>query len=78
MQNYATGKGCLISFTLGFLFLDSKTEHFPISLRLFKIYTIYIADQKPETIIAVFPIYTKLCYRKRGLNDKLKHKLYKC
>ena len=63
-----------MSFILGFDFSDSQTEHFPVSLRLFKIYT---ADQKPLTIISLFPIYTKLCYRKRELNDKLRQKLYK-
>ena len=36
-------------------------------LRRFKI---YVADQKPQTIISFFSIYTKLCYRKRGLNEK--------
>ena len=50
-------------------------KHFPVSLRLFKT---YVADQKLKTILLFFPIYTKLCYRKTGLNDKLKHKLYKC
>ena len=74
MQNCVTGKGCSISFTLGFVFLDSQIRHFPVSLRLFKI---YIADKKSHTIISFIPIYTKLCYRKTGLNDKLKHKFYK-
>ena len=68
-----TGKGCLMSFTVLFFFY-SETKHFPIPLRQFKI---YVNDRKPQTIISFFPIYTKLCYRKRGLNDKLKHKLYK-
>ena len=72
MQNYVTGKVCSMSFTFGFGFLDSQIERFPVSLRLFKI---YVADQKPQTKIAFFPIYTKLCYRKSRLNDKLKHNL---
>ena len=58
-----------------FCFLHPQTEHFPFSLRLFKI---YIAQQKHHTIISFFLIYTKLCYRKRGLYSKLTHKLYKC
>ena len=57
------------------LVFDSQNKHFLISLRQFKI---YVADRKPQTIISFFPIYTKLYYRKRGLHDKLKHKLYKC
>ena len=35
-------------------------------------------SKKAQTIISVIPIYTKLCCRKRGLNDKLRHTLYKC
>ena len=66
---------CLKSFTLGVFFLDSHIKHFSVSLRLFKMY-MYVADQRPT--ISFFPIYTKLCYRKRGLIDKLKHKLFKC
>ena len=53
MQNYATGKGCLMSFTLGFFYSQSK--RFPISLRQFKI---YVADRKPQTIISFFLVYT--------------------
>ena len=68
MQNYVTGKGCLMSFPekLSFGFLDSQIKDFPVSIRLFKR---YVADQKPQTIISFFPVYFKLCYRKRGLND---------
>ena len=74
-QNYVTGKGCLMSFTLSFGFIFTlNVNHFLISLRQFKT---YVADRKPQTI-SFFPIYTKLYYRKRGLNDKLIHKLYKC
>ena len=54
---------------------DSQRKHFPISLRQFKI---YVADRKPQTIFSFFPIYIELYYRKRGLNDKLRHKFYKC
>ena len=41
MQKYVTGKGCLMSFTLGFIFLDSQIKHLSVSLRLLKI---YVAD----------------------------------
>ena len=76
MHNYVTGKGCLMSFTLVFFFFFySQSKHFSISLRQCKI---YVADPKPQTIISFFPIHTKMFYRKRGLDDKLKHKLYKC
>ena len=50
-----------------------KPHNFPVFLRLFNI---CVADQKPQTIISFFSIHNKLSYRKRGLNDKLKHKLY--
>ena len=53
-----------MSFTLGFIFLDSQIKHSSVSLRLLKI---YVADQKPQTIISFLPIYTKLCYRKKDL-----------
>ena len=69
LQNYITGKGCLMSVTYVFFFFFS---HFPFSFRLFKI---YVVDQKPQTMISFFFIYTKLCYSKRGPNDKLKRKL---
>ena len=77
MLNYVTGKGCLTSFTLAFVFLffDYQSKHFPISLRQFKI---YVADWKPQTIISFFPVYTKLYYRKRGLNKNSTHKLSWC
>ena len=39
-------------------------EHFPVSLRLFKI---YVADQKLQTIMSFFPVYTSLCLKKDGL-----------
>ena len=65
-----------MSFTLDFvLCFDSQSKHFSVSFRQVKI---YVVDQKPQTIISFFPIFTNLCYGKRGLNDKLKHKLYKC
>ena len=50
------GKGCLMSFTLGYVlvFFDSQSKHFPISLRQFKI---YVADLKPQTINSFFPIF---------------------
>ena len=49
-----------MSITLSFFCFcfDPQIKHFSVSLRLFKI---YIADQKPQTIISFFPIYTKLC-----------------
>ena len=78
MQNYVTGKGCLMSFTSGFGGGGgglTQSKHFLISLRQFKKYA---ADRKPQTIIFFFPIDTKVYYRKRGLNDKFIHKLYKC
>ena len=34
--------------------------------------------KKPHSIISFFPIYTKLCNRRKGRSDKLKQKLYKC
>ena len=55
-------------------FSDSQIKNYSVSLWLFKI----VADQKPQTIVSFFTINTKLCYRKKQLNDKLKHKLYKC
>ena len=61
-------------FTLGFIFLESQIKHFSVSIRQLKI---YVADQKPQTIISFFPICTKLCCTKRGLNDKLKHRRFK-
>ena len=63
------GASCL---TLGFGFLDSQIKHVP-SLRIFKIH-VYVVDQKPQIIISFFPVYTKLCSRKRGFNDKVKRK----
>ena len=51
--------------------MDSQIKHFPALLRLLKI---NIAHQKRHTMLSFYPIYTWLCYRKRGLNDKLKHK----
>ena len=45
MQNYVTGKGCLMLFTLGFFFFYSQSKHFLIFLRQFKI---FVADQKPR------------------------------
>ena len=50
VQNYVTGEGCLMSFTLGFggVFFDSQSNYCPISLRQFKI---DVADPKPQTII---------------------------
>ena len=65
----------VFDFRFFVFFFYSQCKHFLISLRQFKI---YVADQKPQTIISFFPIYTKLYYRKRGLNGKLKNKLYKC
>ena len=59
IKNYVSRKGCLMYFTLRFFFY-SQRKHFPISLRQFKI---CVADRKPQTIISVFPIYTKLYYR---------------
>ena len=50
MQNYVTGKGCLMSFR--FFFFYSQIKHFPVSLRLFKI---YVVGQRPQTIISLFP-----------------------
>ena len=41
-------------------------------------YIVYVADQKPQAMISFFPIYTKQCYIKSGLNDKFKSKVYKC
>ena len=51
MQNHVTGKGCLMSFTEGFLIFYFQIKHFSVSLRLFKI---YVADQKPQTILSSF------------------------
>ena len=50
-------KRVLNVFYLRFCFLDSQIKHFSVFLRLFKI---YVVDQKPQTIISSFPIYTKL------------------
>ena len=64
MRNYVTGKGCLMSFTLGviiYLFISifiylfiylfySQIKNFSVSLRLFKIYD---ADRKHQTIISL-------------------------
>ena len=57
-------KGYLMSITLAFGFLNFKIKCFPVTLMLIKR---YVADQNPQTTISFFPIYTKLCYRKREL-----------
>ena len=65
-----------MSFTIGLGFLDSQVKHLPVFLKgLFKI---CVVDRKPKTAILFFPIYTKLYYRNRGLNDKFNQKLYEC
>ena len=65
-------KRVLNVFHLRFYFFGLSYQTFLSFIKTtFKIY------QKPQTIISFFPVYTKLCYIKRGLNDKLKHRLYK-
>ena len=46
-----------MSFTLGLIFFYSKIKHFLVYLRLFKI---HVADQKSQTIISFYPIYSIL------------------
>ena len=47
MQNYVTGKGCLMSFTLGFGFFDSQSKHFLISFKDNSRYMLLIENHTP-------------------------------
>ena len=75
MQNYVTGKGCFMSLYFRFWIFGLSNETFPVSLGLFKI-CVKCGSKAPDKNF--FSIYTKLYYKIRGLNDKLKHKFYKC
>ena len=64
MQNYVTGKGCFMSFTLGFVF---QIKYFQVSLKLFKI-DLHVADQKPQFHSLLFILSCAI--EKEGLMTK--------
>ena len=81
MLNYVQGKGVLyfrfIVLLLNQTFLMCFKTIQDISIGESNTVVSAYTSKAPDHNL-LFPIYTKLCYRKRALNEKLKHKLYSC